>query len=133
MNTTQYLDAVKRKLGVSSDYALAVHLQITRFGVSKLRRGRVAMSATTAARVAELLELDPLKVIADAELERGSNNELWLRIRDAATLAALAIGAASFGFLPAPAEAASSHNQNVLSALSEYTLRRKWRLWWRQP
>lgn len=90
--TRQYLAAVKAKLGISSDYALQKPLGLSKQGVSYLANGGV-MSTTTAAKVAELLELDPLKVIADAELERGSSPELWKRIRAAAAIAG-AIGGA---------------------------------------
>jgi hypothetical protein len=94
MKTTQYLDAVKKKLGIESDYALAPRLGLTRFGVSKLRNGISAMGTTTAAKIAEILEIDPMKVIADAELERGSDDALWTRI--AQRVAVVAGGVASY-------------------------------------
>ncbi|HWA39826.1 MAG TPA: hypothetical protein VG873_18380 [Burkholderiales bacterium] len=92
MTTTQYLDAVKAKLGLESDYALQGPLQMTKQGVSKLRNGAV-MSNTTAALVAGILKIPVVRVIADLELERGTNDELWKRIRAAAAVAG-AIGGA---------------------------------------
>src|SRR5690242_10323754 len=91
--TRQYLADVKRRLGISSDYALQKPLGLSKQGVSYLMNGGV-MSTTTAAKVAELLELEPIAVIADAELERGSSPELWKRLRDAAAIAGAVIGAA---------------------------------------
>lgn len=104
MKTTEYLDAAKAKLEISSDYALAPHLELSRAAVSKLRNGIAIMSNTTAAKLAGILELEPLKVIADAELERGTNDELWKRIRDAAVIV---LGALGLQLQPAPADAAA--------------------------
>jgi hypothetical protein len=90
------------------------------------------MSVTTAAKIAGLLELEPIQVIADIELERGEDAALWKRIRDAAVVAAMAFGAASFG-LPGPAHAGLTITPIV--SLSEYTLRanrrrvRPWPAW----
>jgi hypothetical protein len=98
MKTTQYLDAAKRALNIESDYALAAHLALTKQAISKLRQGRLVMSNTTAAKIAHILDVPAIRVIADAELERGTNDTLWKRLRDAAVLAAMAIGAATLGF-----------------------------------
>lgn len=106
MNTPQYLDAAKKKLGITSDYALAPRLELSRAAISKLRTGIAIMSNTTAAKLAEILELDLVKVIADAELERGTNDELWMRI--AKKVAAVAVFAIGASITPAPADAAAS-------------------------
>lgn len=95
-STRQYLADVKRRLSLSSNYGLAKRLEISEQAIANLMSGGV-MSATTAAKVAEILELEPLQVIADAELERAKSSrdrELWARIRAAATIAGGAIGAA---------------------------------------
>jgi plasmid maintenance system antidote protein VapI len=139
MRQTQYLDAAKRKLGIESDYALAPFLGVTKQAISKLRNGRAVMSNTMAAKIAEILDIDLVRVIADLELERGSNEELWRRIaRQVAGVlvpAVMAIGAASF---PAPAQAGFNINSLPLApasspaALSEYALHRtrRRRRWW---
>src|SRR4051794_3348951 len=100
MKTTQYLDAAKRALGIESDYALAKHLELTKQAISHLRNRGDVMNNTTAARIAHIIGADALKVIADCELERGSSPEFWKRLRDAAVIATMALGAASFGVLP---------------------------------
>jgi hypothetical protein len=107
MKTTQYLDAVKKKLGIESDYALAKVLQLTRSGMSLMANGHIAMGTTTAAKVAEILELDPLKVIADAELERGSDDALWTRIAKKVAVVVL-VALAGLAGEPSPAAAASA-------------------------
>jgi plasmid maintenance system antidote protein VapI/uncharacterized protein YceK len=126
MKTTSYLDAARAKLGLPSDYALARHLGVPKETISNYRSGRRAFSNDIAARLAEILELDPLQVIADAELERATHpqkKELWQRI--AATFgkaAALAVMSATPFLLPPPAQAG---NAPVLHNVQpEYTLRR---------
>jgi plasmid maintenance system antidote protein VapI len=92
--TRQYLAEVKRALEISSDYALAKQLRVTRATMSLLANGHTAMGNTTAARVAEILDLPLARVIADMELERGSNHELWTRIRAAAAVLVGAVAGA---------------------------------------
>ena len=92
--TRQYVAEVKRALGISSDYELAKRLGVSRQSISNYANGLRAFEPTMAARVAEILDLEPLQVIADAELERGSAPDLWKRLRDAAVIAGAAIAAA---------------------------------------
>ncbi|MBU9320385.1 hypothetical protein KTE24_06900 [Burkholderia gladioli] len=80
--TVDYLDAVKAKLDLPSDYAAAKHLRVTRASVSRYRLGEGAFDDTTALRVAEILGVDPLEVIASANAERARDDEtrqLWVR------------------------------------------------------
>ena len=91
--TNKYLDMVIDRLKLPSDYALAEVLDVSTQAIYKLRAGGV-MGTTTAAKIADILELDVLRVIAETELERGSDHEFWTKIRDAAAIAGAAIGAA---------------------------------------
>jgi len=82
MKTVEYLDAVKKKLEISSDYALQTPLQVTKQAVSRYRNGGT-FDHLVAARVARILGLAELKVIADMELERAQSEEhreLWKRL-----------------------------------------------------
>lgn len=90
--TSRYLDEVIQHESLASDYALAHLLGISTQAVYKMRAGGL-MGAATAAKIAHILGRDPLKVIADVELERGSQDDFWRRIRDAAAFA--------FGFIAA--------------------------------
>lgn len=111
MNTVQYLDFAKKHLGLPSDYALAKRLEVTPQAISKLRQGHQVMGNTIAAKLAELLGVETIKVIADLELERGTNDELWTRIaKRVAIVSMLAIGA-GFG-APPPAQAMSGGFNN---------------------
>ena len=109
MTTTQYLDAVKRRLGLPSDYALAKRLGLSHQAIGKLRRGAI-MSNTTAAVVSELLALDLVKVIADLELERGSNDELWRRIAKRVAVVVLGATAGALAVPPSPDEAGQAEH-----------------------
>src|SRR5437016_3539868 len=97
MKTAQYLDAAKRALGIGSDYALAKHLKTSTSRIGNWRAGRSLPNSATAVQLAEILGVDELRVIADIELERGSNDELWRRIARRVAAVAMVIGAASFG------------------------------------
>jgi len=75
MNTIEYLRAVKSRLGINSDYALAKSLGVTRSAVSKLQKGDVAFSDDVALTVAEILGVEPIAVIAAANAERAKTPE----------------------------------------------------------
>lgn len=83
--TAQFLDAVKAKLNLPSDYALAPVLGITKQSVSKLRNGKDCFGDETAEKVAQLLGEQPAYVIACAHAERtksDSQRRIWETIAD---------------------------------------------------
>jgi transcriptional regulator with XRE-family HTH domain len=132
VRTVEYLEALKKKLGISSDYGLQRPLSVTKQAVSRYRNGGT-FDHVVAARVARVLGVPELRVIADMELERAQSEEhreLWRRLarKVAGVLvpAALAIGAASF---PMPAEAAF----NIIASPDTHCMtdkRRRRRTWW---
>lgn len=106
MKTDQYLDAAKKKLGLPSDYALGKVLGVSTSRFGNWRSHRAVPELTIAVRLAEILEVDPLRVIADLELERGRDPDLWRRVlRRAACVAVAALGAAG---LPYPTQNAAA-------------------------
>ncbi len=83
MNTIELLQHTKNRLGITSDYALAKALKISQTGVSNYRVGRSIMEDDVALKIADILELDPLAVIAMANAERSKSPEMkarWLGI-----------------------------------------------------
>lgn len=87
--TIQYLDAVKRKLKLPSDYAAAKALCVTRAAISKYRRGVSTFDDLTAVRVSEILEIEPMEIIASCNAARTRDKEaravwkrLWKKARD---------------------------------------------------
>jgi ribosome-binding protein aMBF1 (putative translation factor) len=85
MKTLEYLDAAKAKLGIASDYALAKKLNMTTTAISNYRVGRSRMDDDVALKVAKILEIDPLEVIAAANVERSKTPEikaLWMGVME---------------------------------------------------
>ncbi|MFJ1251923.1 DUF3693 domain-containing protein [Cupriavidus sp. CuC1] len=83
--TLEFLDAVSRKLGGASDYAIAKQLGITRSSVSKYRNGHAGFDDETALKVARLLDIDPAAVATAAHAERTKNPEvrqMWASLAD---------------------------------------------------
>jgi transcriptional regulator with XRE-family HTH domain len=99
METVDFLDAVKLRHNLPSDYALAKRLGLSTQGVSNLRTGKRVMGEDTALRVAELLELRPEYVLACAAAERAQVpgvRSAWLRVAQslAAGVTVAAVGVA---------------------------------------
>lgn len=68
--TTDLLDAVKEKLGIKSDYALAAYMGVTRAHVSKWRCGRESLTDEKALQIAGILGIDAGFVLASMSAER---------------------------------------------------------------
>lgn len=112
--TNEWLDAVKSQHGIESDYRLAKVLGVATQNVTNWRTGRNGMDAYTAAKVAELLNVDALKVIASAEAERARNDEkrsFWRKLA-----ACVLIGTATAGGAgtPSPAQASGSSPMYIM-------------------
>lgn len=114
MKTQDYVNLLKLHYGVQSDYALAkkfdVHLQTVR----KWSKGAGTFDESTAIRIAEVLKIDPGKVILDAYAARTNSPEVKHIIEDlskrltglaAALLLAFVV---TLGAIPAPAFAGAA-------------------------
>lgn len=75
MLTIEYLDAVKAKLSLPSDYALAKALGVVTSSIIAYRGGRSAMGIEVSMRVGEILGIDGHTVYADGQIERAKNGE----------------------------------------------------------
>ncbi|KDP85624.1 hypothetical protein CF70_013080 [Cupriavidus sp. SK-3] len=73
--TVEFLDAVSRKMGGVSDYAIAKQLGVTRAAVSRYRNGLSGFDDETAIRVARILDIDPACVLLAAHAERTKTPE----------------------------------------------------------
>jgi|SRR5690606_22761004 len=60
----EWLDMVKERNGITSDYKLAEVLGVTRQAISQQRSGKQAMSVMSAVKVAEALKLPTQAVMA---------------------------------------------------------------------
>jgi hypothetical protein len=79
MRTLDFIDAVKRHREISSDYACAQALGLTRAQLSRYRNGRDFFGDETAVKVADMLGLDAGYVMACIHAERASNPEIKVR------------------------------------------------------
>lgn len=117
--TVEYLDAIKVRLDLPSDYAVAKALGLTRAAVSKQRLGHSVFDDTTALRVAEILGVDPMEVISAANAERARDEEtrrLWERAWGKVTGATAVVAiAAGIGLSAAPSTAKASPVRNTWS------------------
>jgi Phage related protein len=78
--TAQFLDAIKIKTGIHSDYGLAEVLGVTSAAVSHYRVTSRAFGDKAAFRVAELLGIDPGYVVACSAAQRAKSpkqKKLW--------------------------------------------------------
>lgn len=72
MGTIEYLDALRVRLGVSSDYALAKRLGVSAQRISNYRTKTHCFDADIALKVADLLGRDRAEVYLDIEAERAT-------------------------------------------------------------
>lgn len=81
--TIEFLDAVKARHSLVSDYKLAKKLEITPQSIIQYRNHRNVLSDSMAIRVAGLLEMDPVLVVTAVHAERAKRPEeraLWADI-----------------------------------------------------
>ncbi|WP_186193353.1 helix-turn-helix domain-containing protein [Burkholderia gladioli] len=74
--TVDYLDALRVELNLPSDYAAAKALGVTPSTVSKYRLGRSVFDEKVAIRVAELLQIEPIEVIAACKAESAPDEHI---------------------------------------------------------
>ena len=80
MKSAIYLDQVKTKLGLHADQQLAEYFNVTKAAISQLKSGKRIMENEMCLAVALALEIDPLKVIMAADIdraERAGQRSLW--------------------------------------------------------
>ena len=91
-STVEYIKEAKDKLGISSDYALSKELGLTKQAISKYQTGERVMDDYTAAKIANVLEINPLEPIAAANAERekdAAKVDFWRRLGSSSKAASL--------------------------------------------
>lgn len=92
MKPSEYLDAVKARLSVTSDYELAKRLGVGNGRIVQMRTGDRPIPVDIAFKIAITLEIDPATVVADLESQREKNpqrREFWAGFISRARLAAV--------------------------------------------
>lgn len=111
MKSTKYLDQIMKEFNVKNDAELCVFMKWSHGAVNHYRKGRSVMNNEACLAVAMKLEIDPLKVIMAADMDRAEKTgqkSLWeVFSQRTATAAALAIvGSVTLFLTPTPSEAA---------------------------
>lgn len=75
MKPNEYLEAVKARLNLKSDYALAKALDVPSGNIAGIRSGARFIPLDMAFRIAITLEMDPAEVVADLEAQREKNEK----------------------------------------------------------
>ncbi len=122
MKTTEYLDAARRKTGSKTSAALAEALGVTGGAMSRYESGERVIDDYTAARVAELLNIDPMQVIAQANAEREKDENrksYWQRIAHMSVRTAACVTVTTIAALTAPssADAASADKGGAIGIM----------------
>ena len=118
MTTIEYIDALKARYGLRSEYAVAKFLNVTTSTSLNWRHGKSHFEDEMALRVAELLDLEPSRVLADMHAQRAKSENVraaWLKIAEGATAVFLyALAAVILSAAPAPAEASARGESGLL-------------------
>lgn len=131
MRTEQLIQAAKERTGTSTNYALAKIIGVAENRLFDYEKGKVLPDAYALTRLALVLELDPIAVIAEVGEETEKNEtkrEFWRNFRmRAAALAALLVGLQSG--LPSVNEASAMPSARTEQTERQImrTIRRKFR------
>lgn len=119
---TEYLETVKKRHNLRSDYALAKFLGISRQAVSKQKHGG-GLDDYTALKVAQALDINPLEIIAARNQERAKSAEekaAWEKILK--SVAACTVGVFLL-LLPTKAPESSTSGINQIKDHGIYIIR----------
>lgn len=101
MNTIELLTRLKAAHNGASDYRMAKILGVSHQTVYHWKAGRSLMSNEVGIRAAELLGLDPAKVVIDLEIERNEGNStspFWKELKDRIEMAAAPVVVGLLGY-----------------------------------
>ena len=120
MNTTcDWLDAVKAKLQIKSDYALAKAWGLRTTRLSNYRSRRSFLDEEMVFKIADALDVDAAIILASVEAERAKRPQVkaaWERIARAISAAVFALffaGFSVFGGSAGTAQAGAFFNDNI--------------------
>jgi predicted transcriptional regulator len=131
-STEQYLGEVKDRLELPSDYAIAKALGVTRAAVSRYRMGHSMPDDLVCARIAEILGIEPMEVIAATNYQRSKTDEarrlwesIWGKVVGAIALNLIACVVGALAVAPSPAQASEQARSAILYLMSN---RRRYRM-----
>lgn len=128
MKTTDYLAEAFKRSGASSKAQFAKHLGVNRSAITMYESGERVMDDFVAARIADMLEIDTMIVIAQANAEREkdeSRREYWVKKGEMALKqAACFVLAVVFLLLPAHENAAFASSSYEGAIYTQHKLSR---------
>lgn len=139
-STGQYLDEVKERLDLPSDYAIAKALGVTRAAISSYRTGRSMPDDLVCARIAAALDVEPMEVISAINYQRAKSDDarklwetIWGKAAGAIALSLIACAVGALAVAPTTSRASdlSSESQkqaqyyNVVRKIFSRLLRRR--------
>ena len=130
MKSADFLDAVRAKHGLTSDYQVHKFLRIAQSRVSMYRTGRREFDSKTCHLVANALDVDPAWVMVEIQVERANRTEdrdAWQRVADLVKIAGVASVLALAVLLEVDAPALENAGVGVLCILCYIALRALWR------
>lgn len=124
MQTIDFLDAIKRRHEIQSDYALAKLLNVRQTRISHYRRGVSCFDADMALKVAEMLEMPSGYVLACIEEERAERTKrpqvkaAWHEVAKALAplFAAAVVGFSAVG-TPTPVQAETGDGLYIIRSI----------------
>lgn len=128
-STTEYIDESIIKLGLANDNQLAKRLGYSSGAFSNYRSKNRIIDDYTAAKLAEILGIPPIEVIAAANAEREKDSQrrdFWENLRRTTAAGLLAVLATGAGTYRLDAERDES---NTLYIMRNFQERRRWRPW----
>ncbi|MGV0983505.1 MAG: hypothetical protein ACOYB2_03055 [Limnohabitans sp.] len=76
MKAHEWIDRLKVTKGLPSDYAVAKEIGLTRAAISNYRARNSTLDDDAALKVAVLLEIDPMLILADQATERSKDESV---------------------------------------------------------
>jgi transcriptional regulator with XRE-family HTH domain len=127
MRTTEYLTAAKAKTSKNKSIELAKLLGVTSGAMSHYESGKRIIDDYTAMKLAKILGIDPLRIIAQANAEREKNEKkraFWTTIASKGIAAMVTAFIFGTTFLPTNTAEANIHKKNqqltdITTSLSE--------------
>lgn len=71
-----YIDEFKERLKIESDYECANYLGVKRQQISAIRKGINSIGREKCMRIAEVLKINPIEIIATLELQKEKNPQI---------------------------------------------------------
>lgn len=121
MDMAKVIDEAKAKLGVESDYALAKETGILKQRISAYRNGSQTPDTYACAKLAEILGIDPFKLLAQVEAATEKNEArrnywraLSQKVGAGVTVCFLALVGAEINANAVPARAEDAKTRTIL-------------------